>query len=94
MGNGNVALTVPRSTLGNSAYARMDDEGLASAISLKDMEVIKTTEVRIESRARDVRDVDNETMSVGESSTNGQRMELERRASGSSSEIQIVSNGY
>ncbi|KAF2657317.1 hypothetical protein K491DRAFT_595266 [Lophiostoma macrostomum CBS 122681] len=80
------------STLGNSAYARMDDEG--PAIRLKDMEVIKTTEVRIESGPRDVNDDDIETVSVGGSSTKGQAMGLERRASGSSSEVQIVSNGY
>jgi hypothetical protein len=81
-------------SLGNSAYARMDDEGLGPAIRLKDMEIVKTTEVRMESGPRDPNDMDIETVSIGGSSTKGQAMGMERRASGSSSEVQIVSNGY
>jgi hypothetical protein len=79
--------TITNSTLGNSAYARMDDSG--PVISLKDMEVMKTTEVRVERIERDINDVELESLEYGSTNWQGKR-----RKSLSSSEIQIVKNGY
>lgn len=79
------------SGLGNSAYVRMGD--VEPGIALKDMEVVKTTEVRVERSERDIGDVDIDSLSVGESSKAG-RLGAERRESESESEIQIVRNGY
>lgn len=89
--NGTVTGSEPSNSLGNSAYARMEDGG--PGISLKNMEVVKTTEVRIERSERDINDADIESLSVGDS-TKGQGLGIERRESASSSEIQIVRNGY
>lgn len=82
-GDGNIL----SSTLGNSAYARMDDT--TPGLSLKDMEVVKTTEIRVESSQRDIDGVELE--SLGDRSSKGQEG---RRKSVSSSEIQMVSSGY
>lgn len=87
--NGTVAGSVPSaSAMGHSAYAKMEDVG--ADISLKDMRVIKTTEVRIESAERDISDADMESMGDGRS-VKGRE---EGRRSASSSEIRIVGNGY
>jgi hypothetical protein len=81
----------PSTGLGNSAYVRMGD--VEPGISLKDMEVVKTTEVRVERSERDIGDVDMDSLSVGGSSKGG-ALGAERRESESESEIQIVRNGY
>jgi hypothetical protein len=78
--------TVLGSTLGHSAYARMEEAG--PEISLKDMEVVKTTEVRVETSKRDVNDVEL----TGLAEEEGNRGT--RAHSVSSSEVRMVENGY
>lgn len=80
------------SKLGNSAYARMDDAG--PAISLKDMTVMKTTDIRVERSERDINDADIDSLSLGGVSVkDGVGITLERDSK-SSSEIQMVRSGY
>ncbi|KAH7132149.1 hypothetical protein B0J11DRAFT_577090 [Dendryphion nanum] len=79
---------IPSTSLGNSAYARMDDTD-GPSIQLSSMEVVKTTEIRIERSDRDILDIDVE--SVGGASI---KAGSDRRESSSSSEVQIARNGY
>ncbi|KAF2255458.1 hypothetical protein BU26DRAFT_584265 [Trematosphaeria pertusa] len=87
--------TTVGNSMGNSAYARMDDNiSPISGISAKDMEVVKTTEIRIESAdrfpSRDVGDIELESVAGKSSNAEG----VQRSASTSSSELRIVPHGY
>ncbi|PSN60645.1 hypothetical protein BS50DRAFT_205624 [Corynespora cassiicola Philippines] len=83
----------PGSNLGNSAYARMEEDGITPAsISLKDMEVMKTTEVRIERSDRlpegDIADIE-----IGSLAEHSWR-KAHRSLSTASSEVDIARNGF
>ncbi|KAF2014698.1 hypothetical protein BU24DRAFT_482258 [Aaosphaeria arxii CBS 175.79] len=92
--NGTVTDGLPvASSLGNSAYARMNDDVEGTGINLTDMKVMKTTEVTIERTERlpEHDGSDGDLESVGGTSIKGIGA---RKMSASSSEIQIVRNGY
>ena len=77
--------------LGNTAYARMDDNlTVIKGVNAKDIEVVKTTEVRIERNKGFSTDRDIEMESVA---TNSLKNDGIRRASSSSSEARIVKPG-
>ncbi len=75
--------------LGNTAYARMDDN-IVKGANRKDIEVVKTTEVRIERNQAYAIDRDIEMESVATVSLKNDGV---RRASSSSSEARIVKPG-
>ncbi|KAF2737873.1 hypothetical protein EJ04DRAFT_574348 [Polyplosphaeria fusca] len=76
--------------LGNSAYARMEDT--LGGVNIRDMEVVKTTEVTVE-RSDPATDEGKSEMDV-ESTGDVKSSPFERRMSASSSEVQIVRGGY
>jgi len=92
----NGTVTGTATMLGNSAYARMDDNmSPARGVTAKDIEVVKTTEVRIERSkmfpgGSDVGDIELESVAASISKND----DMQRASSTSSSEARIVRNGY
>ncbi|ORY16250.1 integral membrane protein [Clohesyomyces aquaticus] len=86
--HGKTGRSASDSGLGNSAYAKMDDIG--PVLELKDGNVVKTTEVTVERSNRVQASPHSDVESI-----EGQSMKAAiRRKSASSSEIQIVNNGF